>query len=502
MKQDGFASRFIIKLGSSIILVVINVLIQMMLPRVFEIQEYGTFSYNLNVFTSIVIMANMSTSNALVSKFSKKNDERGLIYFYVLFYLLISVLLNLLMIVVVWSGTLELFFQKQSIVLVFVGLNAAILNKLLVDLVSIYDAMAISRLPAAAQIILKLTICAIVGSYYFWGAMELELFYKIQASLTLLVILVLLKAFIVNHKKVYVEYRHNTIKGYLKDFIVFCKPLVLVSFWSQLTIIIMNWTLINYAGEQGQAMYGIAFQISILIGTFIAPYTELLKREFAIVMNDEYLVQSKLLTALKQMIWLSSYFSIFILLNTESIIIFLFGEKYLAAVLATKIMMLYTIYQSWGQVIGSFLLAIEKTKAYATVTFAGLSGLLVGIFIFQIPNLLFPISLGALGIALNYAVVNFFVTNTSVCYSLKTVHLPYGIIINMQVMAIFICVAFGVVSNWLVKQTLALLALNTLVIIEILLSGTLYTILLMLYLCYNPSKIDINILGLVFKKVE
>ena len=69
MKKDNFLGRYIIKLSSSIVLVLLNAIIQLFLPRVLSVEEYGQYSYNLNVFTSIVTMLNLSTSNAMIAKF-------------------------------------------------------------------------------------------------------------------------------------------------------------------------------------------------------------------------------------------------------------------------------------------------------------------------------------------------------------------------------------------------------------------------------------------------
>ena len=86
MKQDDLKSRYAIKLISSVAIVLLNGGVQIILPRALSVEEYGYYSYNLNVFTSIVNMANMSVSGAMVSKFSKRNEDRGLLVFYLFFY--------------------------------------------------------------------------------------------------------------------------------------------------------------------------------------------------------------------------------------------------------------------------------------------------------------------------------------------------------------------------------------------------------------------------------
>ena len=60
MKQDDFKYRYIIKMLSSVLIVVINMIVQMLLPRAFSVEEYGFYTYNLNVFTAVVTLGNLS----------------------------------------------------------------------------------------------------------------------------------------------------------------------------------------------------------------------------------------------------------------------------------------------------------------------------------------------------------------------------------------------------------------------------------------------------------
>ncbi|MBO6214740.1 MAG: hypothetical protein J6N76_04300, partial [Lachnospiraceae bacterium] len=95
MKQDRFAGRYIIKLISSVAIAALNVAVQLILPRALSVEEYGYYSYNLNMFTSAVVMANLSASNAMVAKFSKRNEELGIVDFYLGFYAVVAVVLNI-----------------------------------------------------------------------------------------------------------------------------------------------------------------------------------------------------------------------------------------------------------------------------------------------------------------------------------------------------------------------------------------------------------------------
>ena len=108
---------------------------------------------------------------------------------------LISVILNIAVFVLGKIQGSEGLFQGQTIYLVLLGLNAAVFNKLLTDVISMYDAAAISRFPAVIQILLKSAICVLVCAGYFLGTLDLQLFYVVQISITAVSIFILCKVF-------------------------------------------------------------------------------------------------------------------------------------------------------------------------------------------------------------------------------------------------------------------------------------------------------------------
>ena len=86
MKRDQFTNRYIIKIASSILIAVVNIVVQMLLPRAISKEAYGYYTYDMNTFVSLVVLANLSTSNAMVAKFSKRNEEIGILRFYLIYF--------------------------------------------------------------------------------------------------------------------------------------------------------------------------------------------------------------------------------------------------------------------------------------------------------------------------------------------------------------------------------------------------------------------------------
>ena len=407
MKQDRFAGRYIIKLLSSVVIAGLNIIIQLLLPRALSVEEYGYYSYNLNIFTSVVVMANLSASNALVSRFSKRNEEIGYVRFYLKFFAVMALVLNIgLFVLYSFLPRVRDSFGGQTIGTVILALVSYIVTKLLSDTISVYDATAISRFPAMMQMLLKVLMSVAVVGGYFLGILDLRLFYIFLSLITGGIVLLLLLLYSKDHKKRFAVRYDRGIKIYLKEYYEFCKPLVLATVIAQAVVIIMNYSLMHYSGVTEQAMFGAAWQLNALLAYVFQPYAELLKREFAVLAEDGVKLKDRLIQSIRIMFFVTAYFAVFIAVFAGVILPILYGDKYAGAVTVVQLVMLYTVYQAIGQVSGAFFIACEWTRANAVFTVSAQVLTLIFVFLFQIPNPLFPDSLGANGIALNYVLVN------------------------------------------------------------------------------------------------
>lgn len=450
MKQDEFKSRYIIKLISSVLIALLNIIIQMLLPRVFTVEEYGYYTYNLNVFTSVVGIATLSAPNALVSKLSKRNEEIGLILFYLKFYLLMALVLNFAVIALYASGFLQDTFIGQTLLIVFLGLESSIVLRLHTDSIGIFDAMAVSRYPAVMQIALKVVMSMAVIVSLFLGKLNLACFYIIQAFLTFIFTFSMLYEIIKDQKQKYPVKVDYGSKRYIREFWIFCRPLVLSNIISQVIVILMNWALMNWAGAVEQAMFGAAWQLNTLVSYIFSPYAELSKREFAVICDDIEAIRHRYIQSLKLMVWITSYFAIFIGFTSEWLLPIIYGDKYAGAMLVTILIMFYTIYQAWGQISGAFQLATERTKENAVIGVIGQFIMLGMVFVFQIPNFIWPAGLGSTGIALTYLVSNIMSVTISLYINSKIINVAFGKSFLIQFAPLFLCSSCIIVLKYVI----------------------------------------------------
>lgn len=491
MREESFRSRYFIKIGSSIIIALLNMVIQVLLPRSLSVEEYGYYSYNLNIFSSTVILANLSASNALVAKFAKRNEELGLVYFYLKFYCVEIVVLSVAVITLYSSTVVQESFAGQSMAMVCLGLETAAVLKLFSDIVSLYDAMAIARISAICQVILKASISMFVMITFFLRKLNLILFYAGQIGFTLLAGITLLFLIIKYQKQKYPRNINNGFCKYLKEYKSYCAPLVISSVASQLLIIIMNWSLMRFSGVTEQAMFGAAWQLNALLSYVFSPYAELSKREYSIFQDDQNKLKVFFVNSLKRMFWITTFFACFIGFCSDWILQLLYGGKYNDAKLVTLLIMIYTIYQAWGQMCGAFMLATERTKMNAFVSIINQMLMLVLVFMFQIPNIIWPDGLGAIGIALVYLVSNILGVLLSVTVSARDMNLSIWKVLSIQLVPLSLCAVVAWIINHIINWYIVGSG-DFIIMSKILMGGTIYTFLVLGMLFIFPSQVGIT----------
>lgn len=439
MKAEKFNKRYLIKLISSGIIIILNMIVQMLLPRALSVEEYGYISYNLNIFTSIISIACLSANNAIVVKLASRNKERGLLNFYINFMMLLNVILFAATILL-YSIYQELF-AGQELMVVVLAMEVALLLRFQSDIVSLYDAFAIAKEQAAAQILIKIMLCITVVAGYLSGFLNIRFFYISQIAIIgsiLIFLAIKLRRF---QKSICNPCQDKSALCYIKEFYRFCKPLVLSQWICQLTTLFMNWTLMRWSGAVEQAMFGAAWQFNLLVAAFFEPYVALLRREFALDAGNIEKLRGIWHKSTKLMGWLITYIALFIGINGGELSYLIYGDKYRDCTNIIVLIMGYTIFQVYGQISGTFIISINKTELSAKLSLASQLILFICIYFFQIPNEIFPARLGAIGIGLTYFVSNIITVNLAIYFISQIIHIKYIKQLSNQLMPIFLCTA-------------------------------------------------------------
>lgn len=488
MKKENLSKRYFFKLISSVIVILLNIVLQMALPRIMTMEEYGFVSYNLNIFTSILTIANLSTSNAVCVKIAHRNNDRGILTFYFKFLIYINIILIVATLVLYPIFLKDIIFAGQSVLTVLLALEATFMLRFQTDVVALYDSFAIAKEQAYAQVILKTLICIAVLIGYVTGIFNLLYFYLCQFVIIGIVMYLLVFKLLKYQISIYEFLIYNNTLFYLKEFYTFCKPLFISQMICQGTMFLMNWALMHWGGVYQQALFSAAWQFNILLAAFFEPYVALLRREFATDV-DRSVLNEKYNGATIYMGIILGYFTMYIIANNGSIIRLIFGDKYLGIESLVPLVMLYTFFQAYGQILGTFFLSTNKTIINAKISVVSQALLVICIWIFQIPNPLFSNGLGALGISLTYVLSNIVSVNISLFIASQLLKRSYCRDISLQLRIILIFCFFSHIS-----KRIADFFINSYthygMILNLIISMFIYSLMLMVIIYIFPGTVN------------
>ena len=445
--QDSLKKRYAIKYICTFAVVAVNAAVQILLPRALSVDAFADYSYNLNVFTAVLAIAILSMDGAFASKVSKRLNETGLIKFYGKFLLLITVILNLLIWIVFITGYSKRFFTGQSFTIVILALNAAITLKITQEFISLFDCYALTRISDPVVVAEKILIGIVVYAIFLAFTLKLSTYYIIQITAGVLVCMLLAYIFLRKNKALFEKNESHSTRDYMTEFYIYCRPLVLITITGNVIQILSNVILKNYGGNTEQAYYGVAWQLNNLIVYTFTPITALLQREFSVRIKSREDLRNFYKKSLLITMGVVSFFSCYVISDAERILQTLFGDVYTGAALVTRLIMIFTIFQAWGQVKGNMFMASERTATYAKINIAIQIISFALLFLFQVPNFIWPEGLGSTGIGLQKMTANIISVMLSMYFNCKYLALKYheeaapsAILAIVLVLDSFICV--------------------------------------------------------------
>jgi len=258
----------------------------------------------------------------------------------------------------------------------------------------------------------------------------------------------------------------------------------------------------HYGGPSEQAMYGIAWQLNTLIVYTFTPIIALIRREYAILNNDLSTLSKKFESTMQTTVMIVCYFTGFVMSNTESVLFVVFGTEFSQAINVTRLIMIYTIFQSLGQLNGILFISSERTKLYAKLNIATQLITIISIIIFQIPNPLFPNGMGASGIGTQLVISSLFSIPIMGYFNCRYLGINFVRKFFFDfIITICVPVSFGFMSHYIVQ---VVFNNNTKNFFGFILSGVIYSIAMLILMISVPQMFGISRLQLnrIFSKIS
>jgi len=152
---DSFKKRYLSKLSANIVGLGVNLVTQAIIPRGLGPRAYGDFNFLSNFFNQVVGFLDMGTSIGFYTKLSQRQQEFGLVSFYLSFMGIVSFLLLIITGFIIVSGTYTSLLPDQVPFFIYLSVIWGILTWCEQVLNKMADAYGVTVSAEIAKIIQK-----------------------------------------------------------------------------------------------------------------------------------------------------------------------------------------------------------------------------------------------------------------------------------------------------------------------------------------------------------
>ncbi|NLW91135.1 MAG: oligosaccharide flippase family protein [Syntrophomonadaceae bacterium] len=479
--NSSLGRRYAFKLSTNLVGLFVNLITQAIIPRGLGPRAYGDFNFITNFFNQIIGFIDMGTSTAFYTKLSQRPREYGLVVFYLYFSILASIMTLLFVLIVHQTGQINSIWPGQTIFYIYLGAGWGIFTWFSQTLNKITDAYGLTVPSEIARIIQKILGLAMIVVLYLCHKLDLANFF--YYNFIIIGFLGLAFAAVIKNsdfalKGQYTITREHA-KKYIHEFYEYSAPLLLYALAGVVIGILDRWFLQQFAGSEQQGFYSLSYQIGAVCFLFTSAMTPLLMREFSIAYDNKDISQMAYYFRryIPMLYSVAAYFSCFIAVQSANVVYLFGGGQYKEAVLAVMIMAFYPIHQTYGQLSGSVFFANGQTKLFRNI---GIYFMTIGIpitYFLIAPADRFGLDTGAVGLAVKMVGLQFFWVNAQLYYNSKFLGLNYWRYLGHQIISVGCILTIAWITTALVNQ---MNWMNDFVIANFLLTGFLYTLIIIL----------------------
>ena len=501
MKTDTLTQKYFFKLSTNFVTLLSNIIIQFLVPRALGPHNYGIYHYLFSFFQQTTSFAELGTTQAYLTKLSKRQEDKGLISFYFLFIIVISAIIILLILLfqltdlysIVWPGQKLNFIYLAA----FISLSFWYSNLLL----NTSDALGFTIKTEKVRIQQKIFALIILVSLFFFDELNLFNFFLFNIFTLCMLVFHLFYSIFINEENSYKLYLIKpNFKKYIEEFHGFSKPLFLLGLIGTFIILFDRWLLQIYYGNEEQGFFGLAFQLSYVCLLFSTAMMPLITREFSVVFAQNNIgeLSSLFRKYIPTIYSFVCFIACFIAVNSTNIVVTLAGKSFYSASIAVSIMSFYPIHQVYGQLGGSVFMASEKTVIYSKIgIFTLLPGLPLTYFLIG-PVEMNCLNLGAMGLAIKMVIIQIISVNVQLFYISKYLNLNFIKYFSHQ----FIVIGFFLFTAFITNMTINYYFQDTKIIYILFLNLFIYSILIILIALLKPKLfgLDKNMIHTYIKK--
>lgn len=464
------------------------------IPRRLGPVLYGNFSFLTNFFQQLIDFLGLGTPYAFYTKLSQRPDEHKLLSFFLYISLGLGGIVAVFLIIAttissfkefIWPGQQRLFIYAAALF----SLGIWFLNSIK-NLTNVYALTVQAEIARIFQRVISVGFILILFLGQWLTLSTLFIYHY------LITVILCVSWLIILVRKGYPlwggKLTTNEIRGYSLEFYKYCNPLIIGGILGLPAGLFDRWFLQKCAGSAQQGFYSLSYQIGTVCILFTGALVPLITREFSVAFGRKNFGQMAFLFRRYFPLFYSvaAYLSCFIALQVDKVIYITGGRSYTNAAMVVTIMAFYPIHQTYGQLTSSIFLATGQTSLYRNISVIFiLVGLPLTYFLIA-PTDKMGLNAGAIGLAIKMVAVQLIGVNVQLYFNTRLLNLRFWRYVGHQIVSVacLLGIASGaiyVVDKWM--------GLNDNIIVSFLLSGILYTLLVMGVTWFQPILFGLRI---------
>jgi len=449
---------------------------QSIVPRALGPAAYGDFSFLTGFFQQVVGFLNLNSSTAFFTRLSQRQQDRGLVTFYLYFLLLLGALMSILVVFCFATDLQHVIWPGQAVSFILLGAIWAFMAFCTMVLADMSDAYGLTVRAEMVKMTLKIIAFLLIVIMFWQQWFSLLNYFFYQLAVLLLTIWLLVRL---------IHHGGHAFSGmqwlsraqadhYARDFASFCVPLVVFTAIAVLAQLLDRWLLQKFSGSIQQGFYGLAYQIGTLCFLFASAMIPLIAREFAMAFGKQDLCEMGrvFLKSTPMLYAIVAYFSCFLAVESRNVVLLFGGRAYIGAIVPISIMCFYPIHQTYGQLNASVFFASNRTIAYRNIgMFITCINLPLTLFILG-PKNYGALQAGAVGLAGKMVMLQFASVNIQLWFNARLMNLSFKYLLGHQLIVVAAFTTIALACSYTSRTLLSQAHFS----VQFLASGLFYTL--------------------------
>lgn len=287
---------------------------------------------------------------------------------------------------------------------------------------------------------------------------------------------------------------NDTYRGVVREFLVYCKPLIIYNVVAFLYVFADRWLLQKFGGATQQGLFAVGQQIVMISLIATTSIMQVLWKELAEALErgDRQRVRKLHTTVRRGLYFSGAWIGCLLIPHSRMILNWTVGPGYDAAWLTLSLMFLYPVHQSLGQTQGVLFQASGETRKYSEIS------ILVMVISLPVTYLLLApasaavpgLGLGAVGLSIKMVTIQLLGVSLE-AYVLSRIN-GWGYDYHYQAGVLAGLFCLGWLSKWSAGWALELIRLIKAPVAVVVLASLLYTVASLVVLYRVPSLIGLS----------